>query len=123
MPEAGRVTLAGKELEESADRRAIERNFRVVDAATAIAARRGRPIAQVALAWLLGVPGVAAPICGPRTLEQLEDLLGATELELDDEERHALEEPAPPPEVSPHRMLRGQLGQVDVPAVRRLRHP
>jgi aryl-alcohol dehydrogenase-like predicted oxidoreductase len=123
MPEGGRVTLAGKELEESADRRAIERNFRVVDAATAIAARRRCPTAQVALAWLLGVPGVTAPICGPRTLDQLEELLGATELELDDAERHALEEPAPPPEVSPHRMLREQLGQADVPAVRRLRRP
>ena len=123
MPEGGRVTLAGKELEESADRRAIERNFRVVDAAMAIAARRGCPTARVALAWLLGVPGVTAPICGPRTLDQLEDLLGATELELDDEERHTLEEPAPPPEVSPHRMLREQLGQADVPAVRRLRRP
>src|SRR5215207_2168153 len=66
MPEGGRVTLAGKELEESADRRAIERNFRVIDAATAIAARRRCPTAQVALAWLLGVPGVTAPICGPR---------------------------------------------------------
>ena len=123
MPEAGRVTLAGKELEESADRRAIERNFRVVDAATAIAARHGCPIAQVALAWLLGVPGVSAPICGPRTLDQLEDLLGATELELNEEERHALEAPAPPPEVSPHRMLRGQLGQADVASLRRLRRP
>jgi aryl-alcohol dehydrogenase-like predicted oxidoreductase len=123
MPEGGRVTLAGKELEESAERRAIERNFRVVDAATAIATRRGRPIAQVALAWLLGVPGVTAPICGPRTLDQLEDLLAATELELNNEERHALEEPAPPPEISPHRMLRGQLGQADVPSVRRLRGP
>ena len=122
MPELGRVTLAGKELEESAERRAIERNFQVVDAAEKIAARRGCPIAQVALAWLLGVPGVTAPICGSRTLGQLEELLGATELELNDEERHALEEPAPPPEISPHRMLRGQLGQADVPAVRRLRH-
>ena len=98
-----------KNWESAADRRAIERNFRVVDAATAIAARRRCPTAQVALAWLLGVPGVTAPICGPRTLDQLEDLLGATESELDDE-RHALEEPAPPPEVSPHRMLREQLG-------------
>lgn len=123
LPEGGRVTLAGKELEESADRRAIERNFQVVDAAKAIAARRGCPIAQVALAWLLGVPGVTAPICGPRTLSQLEELLGATELELNDEERHALERPAPPPEVSPHRMLREQLGQADVPTVRRLRRP
>ena len=33
--------------------------------------------------------------------------------------RRALEEPAPPPEVSPHRMLRGQIGQPDVSSVRR----
>ena len=123
MPKDGRITLAGKELKESAGRRAIERNFRVVDAAKAIASRRGCPISQVALAWLLGVPGVVAPICGPRTFDQLEDLLGATELELDDEERQALEEPSPPPEVSPHRMLREQLGQADVPFVRRAKTP
>ena len=91
MPADGRVTRAGEDLEESASRRAIERNYRVVDAATAIAARRGRPIPQVALAWLLGVAGVTAPIIGPRTLNQLEELLGATEMELDDEERRALE--------------------------------
>ena len=121
MPADGRVTLAGEELEESAARRAIERNFRVVDAAKAIASRRGCPMPQIALAWLLGVPGVVAPICGPRTLEQLEDLLDATELKLDDEERHALQEPAPPPEVSPHRMLRQQLGQADVQSIRRPR--
>ena len=119
MPADGRVTRAGEDLEESAARRAIERNYRVVDAATAIAARRGRPIPQVALAWLLGVAGVTAPIIGPRTLNQLEELLGATEMELDDEERRALEEPAPPPAVAPHRMLREQIGQPDVPSVRR----
>jgi hypothetical protein len=57
MPADGRVPLAGEDLEESAARRAVERNFRVVDAATVVAARRGRPIPQVALAWLLAVPG------------------------------------------------------------------
>ena len=119
MPDDGRVTRAGDDLEESAKRRAIERNFRIVDAAMAIAGRHGRPIPQVALAWLLGVPGVKAPIIGPRTLDQLADLLGATEMELDDTERRALEEPAPPPEISPHRMLREQIGQPDVPSVRR----
>ena len=93
MPEAGRVTLAGKELEESADRRAIERNFRVVDAATAIAARRGRPIAQVALAWLLHKPGVTAPIVGATRVEHLEDALAAESLSLSDEEIARLEEP------------------------------
>jgi aryl-alcohol dehydrogenase-like predicted oxidoreductase len=120
MPADGRVTCAGDDLEESASRRAIERNFQVVDAATAIAVRLGRPVPQVAIAWLLGVPGVAAPIIGPRTMEQLEDLLTATEVELNAEDRRALEEPAPPPEISPHRMLREQLGQGDVASVRRL---
>jgi hypothetical protein len=40
MPADGRVTVAGDDLEESAARRAVERNFRVVDAATAVAASR-----------------------------------------------------------------------------------
>ena len=121
MPPDGRVVRAGDELEESAARRAVERNFRVVDVATEIAARHGRPIAQVALAWLLGEPGVTAPIVGPRTLAQLDGLLGATTLTLDDEERQRLAEPAPPPDVWPHRMLRGQLGLPDVPTLRRSR--
>jgi aryl-alcohol dehydrogenase-like predicted oxidoreductase len=121
MPTDGRVTQASDDLEEAAARRAVERNFRVIDAAVELAAAHGRPVAQVALAWLLGVPGVTAPIIGPRTLEQLEGLLGATDLELDDDERRRLEAPAPPPEVSPHRMLREQVGQPDVPSVRRRR--
>ena len=121
MPPDGRVVRAGDDLEESAARRAVERNFRVVDVATEIAAHHGRPVAQVALAWLLGVPGVTAPIIGPRTLPHLEGLLGATTLTLDDQERHRLAGPAPPPDVSPHRMLRGQLGLPDVPTLRRNR--
>jgi aryl-alcohol dehydrogenase-like predicted oxidoreductase len=40
------------------------------------------PPASVALAWLLQNPAVAAPIVGPRTLEQLTASLGALELEL-----------------------------------------
>ena len=118
MPD-GRVTRAGDELEESQARRAVERNHLVVDAATGIAARHGRPVPQVALAWLLGVEGVVAPIIGPRTLDQLDDLLDATTLLLSADERERLERPAPPPEVSPHRMLRGQMGQPDVPSLRR----
>jgi aryl-alcohol dehydrogenase-like predicted oxidoreductase len=118
LPE-GRVTGAPDDYEEAPARRAVERNFRVVDAADAVAARHGRTVPQVALAWLLGVPGVTAPIIGPRTLDQLIGLLDATELELSEEERRALAEPAPPPETSPHRMLREQVGQPDVPHVRR----
>ena len=60
-------------------RRAVERNFQVVDAAEAIAAEHGATVPQVAIAWLLGVEGVTAPIIGARTLEHLEDLLGAAD--------------------------------------------
>jgi aryl-alcohol dehydrogenase-like predicted oxidoreductase len=110
LPEGSRMAGAGDDWEEAEHRRAVERNFRVVDAAEEIAADRGVTVAQVALAWLLGVEGVTAPIIGPRTYEQLGDLLPAAELELSPEERARLEAPAPPPELYPHRMLSEQVG-------------
>jgi aryl-alcohol dehydrogenase-like predicted oxidoreductase len=122
LPE-GRLTQAEDSWEEAPARRAIERNFRVVDAATAIADRRGVPVPQVALAWLLGTPGVTAPIIGPRTLAQFDDLIGATDLVLDDDERASLEAPAPPPEVYPHRMLTEQVGLTAYPPLRRPASP
>ncbi len=42
--------------------------------------------AQVALAWLLSKPGVAAPIIGPSRQEQLDDLLQAVDLTLSPEQ-------------------------------------
>jgi len=109
MPE-GRVTDAPGDLEEAAHRRAVERNFQVIDAAEEIAAAHGATVPQVAIAWLRGVEGVTAPIIGPRTYEHLEDLLGCVDVELTADERARLEAPAPPPETSPQRMLSGQLG-------------
>jgi aryl-alcohol dehydrogenase-like predicted oxidoreductase len=110
MPVGSRMATADDDLEEAPDRRAIERNFRVIDAAEEIAAARGATVAQVAIAWLLGVEGVTAPIIGPRTYDQLEDVLGAAELELSPEERARLEAPAGPPELYPYRMLTEQVG-------------
>jgi aryl-alcohol dehydrogenase-like predicted oxidoreductase len=109
-PEGSRMADAGDEIEEAEHRRAIERNFQVVDAAQEIAEAHGATVAQVAIAWLLGVEGVTAPIIGPRTFDHLEDLLPAVELQLSAEERARLEAPAPPPELYPHRMLTEQLG-------------
>jgi aryl-alcohol dehydrogenase-like predicted oxidoreductase len=109
-PEGSRMANAGDEIEEAEHRRAIERNFQVVDAAEEIAAAHGATVAQVAIAWLLGVEGVTAPIIGPRTYEHLEDLLPAVDLQLSADERARLEAPAPPPELYPHRMLTEQLG-------------
>ena len=44
----------------------------------------GEPPATVALAWLLHNPIVTAPIIGPRTIEQLESTLRATDITLDE---------------------------------------
>jgi len=118
-PEGSRMADAGDEIEEARHRRAIERNFRVVDEAEAIAGERGATISQVALAWLLGEPGVVAPIVGPRTFEQLEDLLGAADLRLSDEERERLSAHAPPPVMYPQRMLHEQVGLGELAQLRR----
>ena len=88
----------------------------MVDAAEEIARERGATVPQVALAWLLGVDGVTAPIVGPRTMEQLEGIFGADAIELTPDERARLEEPAPPPDVYPHRMLSEQSGLAVVTA-------
>jgi aryl-alcohol dehydrogenase-like predicted oxidoreductase len=118
-PEGSRMAEATDDLEEARHRRAIERNFAVVDAAEAIAAEHGATVSQVALAWLLGEPGVVAPIVGPRTFEQLEDLLGAADLRLSDEERERLAAPAPPPVMYPQRMLHEQTGLGELAQLRR----
>jgi aryl-alcohol dehydrogenase-like predicted oxidoreductase len=118
-PEGSRMAEATDDLEEARHRRAIERNFAVVDEAGAIAAERGATVSQVAIAWLLGEPGVVAPIVGPRTFEQLEDLLGAADLRLSDEERERLAAPAPPPVMYPQRMLHEQTGLGELAQLRR----
>ena len=79
-----------------------ELDFPVVDRAGEVAATRGVPAAQVALAWLLHKPGVTAPIVGATKLEHLEDALAAERLELSDDEIARLEEPYVPHAISGH---------------------
>jgi aryl-alcohol dehydrogenase-like predicted oxidoreductase len=68
-------------------------DFDVVDRVVEIAAERGVPSAQLALAWLLHRPGVTSPIVGATKIGHLEDALAAEELELSDKEMRRLEEP------------------------------
>ena len=77
-------------------------DFDVVDRADEVAAARGVPTAQVALAWLLQRPGVTAPIIGATRLGHLTDALAAEELELSAEEVRRLEEPYVPHPVLGH---------------------
>jgi len=76
--------------------------YDVVDALVEIGEGHGVSAAQVAIAWLLTRPGIVSVIVGARTDEQLEDNLGAAELELSDEELGRLEELSRPPLLYPH---------------------
>jgi 1-deoxyxylulose-5-phosphate synthase len=67
-------------------------DFDVVDRAAEVAAARGVPTAQVALAWLLQRPGVTAPIVGATRPGHLSDALAAEDIELSAEEVGRLEE-------------------------------
>jgi aryl-alcohol dehydrogenase-like predicted oxidoreductase len=112
-PSGTRLGDAGADLEESPARRAVERNFRAVDEARAVAEEVHATVAQVALAWLLHQPGVTAPIIGPRTHGQLEELLPAAGLTLTAEQLARLSAPTAPGERYPDRMLAEQSG-IDV---------
>ncbi|ACI51328.1 aldo/keto reductase [Gluconacetobacter diazotrophicus PA1 5] len=68
----------------------------VIDAVGRIAAQRGVPRAQVALAWVLQTPGVTAPIVGASKPGQLADAVGALSLTLTAEEIAALAAPYVP---------------------------
>ena len=57
----------------------------------------GHPAGEVALAWLLHNPVVTAPIIGPRTIEQLESAVRATEIKLEDDVLAKLDEIFPGP--------------------------
>jgi len=60
-----------------------ERGFRIVEALDQVAAQYQSTPAQVAVAWLIARPSITAPIASATSLEQLNDLVEATKLELD----------------------------------------
>jgi 1-deoxyxylulose-5-phosphate synthase len=69
---------------------------KVVERLTQVAAARGVPRAQVALAWLLARPVITAPIVGATKLQHLDDALAAVNLKLSAQEIALLEEPYVP---------------------------
>jgi aryl-alcohol dehydrogenase-like predicted oxidoreductase len=77
-------------------------DFAVVDRTAEVAAARGVPSAQVALAWFLHKPGVTAPIVGATKIEHLEDGLAAEQLALSADEISQLEELYVPHVISGH---------------------
>jgi aryl-alcohol dehydrogenase-like predicted oxidoreductase len=67
------------------------RGLRIVAALDEVAKRYRVKPAHIALAWLIGRPGVTAPIASATSLAQLRELIAATRIELDVEARRTLE--------------------------------
>ncbi len=87
-------------------RRNVERTWRIVEAVEAVASELGVPPARVALRWLADRPGVAAPLLGARTAEQIADNLLAADVTLSEDQRSRLDEvSAPPTPDYPYRLL------------------
>jgi 1-deoxyxylulose-5-phosphate synthase len=68
----------------------------IIDAVGQVAEQRGIPMAQVAMAWVLKNPVVAAPIVGPTKPHHLADAAAALDVRLTDDEIRVLEEPYTP---------------------------
>jgi aryl-alcohol dehydrogenase-like predicted oxidoreductase len=69
-----------------------EAAFVVLDALREMAQEYSVPVSHVALAWMLSKPTIHAPIVGARTLAQLQEVIGATELSLTAEEVQRLDD-------------------------------
>ena len=94
-----------------------ERAYDCIDAMRGIAEAKSVSVAQVALAWLLHQEAVSSVIIGAKRLEQLEDNIAATQVELSAEELATLDQVSALPAEYPGWMLerqgeyrRGQLG-------------
>jgi aryl-alcohol dehydrogenase (NADP+) len=80
-----------------------DEDWDVVDALVAVAEELGKKPPQIALAWLLSVPGVDAPIVGTTKLEQLEELVEAVDLKLSAEHVEKLEQAYRPHPILGHK--------------------
>ena len=80
----------------------IDADRRVVEQVAAVAAARGVPKAQVALAWIAHKPYVTAPIVGASKAQHIEDAVAALTLHLEPAEIALLEAPYVPHARSGH---------------------
>jgi aryl-alcohol dehydrogenase (NADP+) len=74
-------------------------DFAITERITEVARRLGVRNVQVALAWVLHQPGITSPIVGVTKLEQLDQLVGALAVKMDEAELKALSELYQPKEV------------------------
>jgi aryl-alcohol dehydrogenase-like predicted oxidoreductase len=92
-PEGSRAARGDKRLHQTELK---EESFVVAQQLAPTAERHGCTLSQFALAWTLANPVVTSAIVGPRTMEQLEDNLGALDVTLDVEDERTVDSLVPP---------------------------
>lgn len=85
--------------------RLSERSLGIARVVGEVAEELGRTSAQVALAWTMRDSAIASPVIGARTPAQLEDNLGALDVELDESQLGRLDDASRVPLGFPHEML------------------
>jgi len=89
-------TTARSETDEFGANLYLDTDREIVDQVAAVAEARGVTRAQVALAWVLGRPGVDAPIIGATKPHHIDDAVAALDVELTADEVAAMEAPYAP---------------------------
>jgi aryl-alcohol dehydrogenase-like predicted oxidoreductase len=102
----GRIAVMPDKAEEAWHRRNTERNWKIIEVMNELSERYDASHPQIALAWLLAQPAVASVIIGVRTMEQLEDNLGAADLTLSVEDLGRLNEASAIEPGYPYRFLK-----------------
>lgn len=77
-------------------------DFDIVDRITEVARGRGISNAQVAMAWILGKPGITSPILGANKTKYIDEAISALGIQLTADEVKRLEEPYRPRKVMGH---------------------
>lgn len=94
-PEGSRAARGDRRIHQTELR---EESYRVAAALRPLAEAHGRTLTQFALAWILANPLITSAIIGPRTMEQLDDNLGAVGWTLTPDDEAAVDQLVPPGE-------------------------
>jgi len=106
-PEEGRIAVQSDDSEEAWDRRNTEQNWNILSVMGEIAEEHHATYSQIALAWVRAQPGVSSVIIGVSKMSQLEDNLGAADLNLTADEITRLNAASALREMYPYRFIEG----------------
>jgi aryl-alcohol dehydrogenase-like predicted oxidoreductase len=91
----------------------LQHNLALVEELRTIAEDRGATVAQIAFAWVLSRGEDIVPLIGARRRDQLEEALGALELELGPQDVAQIERAVPPDAVAGDRYGAPQMADLD----------